>query len=108
MSMDLRENIDFDALGKEELENLHTEVHALFSQVLSGAVKGFSFKKLYQLHRRISAALINEGGKHIAPIDKLDNIQILEEGGVLDDYSHLDKNRELATINYSGNLIIFC
>ena len=79
----MKEGINFDKLSLEELEKLHLEVHALFSKTLRGEAKEWSFRKLFVLHKEISAALIRTGGKHIAPVDQLDNLEIYEEGGVL-------------------------
>ncbi|GAH65435.1 unnamed protein product, partial [marine sediment metagenome] len=100
----MKENIDFEKLSLEELEKLHLEVHALFNKSLIGEAKGWSFRKLFILHKEISAALIRAGGKHIAPVDQLDNLEIYEEGEVLEDYSHLDEKRTLGKIEYSGDI----
>lgn len=92
--MALEEFKSFENLTKEELEELHTEVHVLFNMVSSGTVKGWSFQKLYNLHKVISSALIRSGGKHIAPIDQLDNIQILEETATLKDLEYLNQREK--------------
>ncbi len=100
--MELKEEINLDTLNQEELEKIHTEVHASFHKVLSGEIKGWTFRKLYDYHRLISNALIRSGGKHF-PVDNLDNIEIYEQHEVLEDYSHLESRRDLAKINSSGN-----
>ena len=101
--MELKEEQNLDLLNQEELEKLHTEVHASFHKVLSGEIKGWTFRKLYDYHRLISNALIRSGGKHF-PVDNLDNIEIYEQQEVLADYSHLETARSLAKINYSGDV----
>jgi len=100
--MVLKKGINFDLLSQEELGELHTEVHAAFSKVLSGEEKKFTIRDLYHLHKEISNALIRAGGKHIAPIDTLDNIELYEQDEVLEDYSYLEKERKLSKIEYSG------
>ena len=90
----IKENINFDDLSKEELEGLHTEVHVLFNMVLSGTIKDWTFQKLYSLHKAIFNALIRAGGQHVAPIDQLDNIQMLEETATLKDLEYLSQKEK--------------
>jgi hypothetical protein len=92
--MTIKENINFDDLSKEELEGLHTEVHVLFNMVLSGTIKDWTFQKLYNLHKVIFNALIRAGGQHVAPIDQLDNIQMLEETATLKDLEYLNQKEK--------------
>ena len=77
--MDLKDNINLETLKAEELEYMHDEMHTYFNQLLAGNLKGWTFGKIHRAHSAIVSALIRAGGTHVAPIDKLDNIQILEE-----------------------------
>lgn len=72
------DNINYDTLSEEKLENLHDEMHTKFNQLLAGNLKGWTFRQIYNKHSLISKALIRAGGQHITSIDQLDNIQTLE------------------------------
>jgi len=102
--MDLKKIKKFDAEDLESLEKMHTEIHSIFNQIINGARDDWTFTEVYRFHKEIWNALINAGGKHIAPLDQLDNIELYEQDSVLSDYSHLEEKRELGKINYSGNV----
>ncbi len=99
--MDLKKIENFDNFNKLELEKMHTEIHGIFSRVMAGEIKTWTIGEMYWVHRYIWNSLIKSGGKHFAPVDSLDNIELYEQDQVLEDYSHLETERKLAKIDYS-------
>jgi len=100
--MELKKISNFDIYNDKELEEMHTEIHSIFLQVMLGKRDDWTISEMYWVHREIYNALIRAGGKHIAPIDALDNIEVYEQGEILQDYSYLESKRKLGKIEYSG------
>ncbi len=95
--MDLKKIKNFDYLDQETLEKMHTEIHSLFTRVMSGEIATWTISDLYYVHRNIWNALIRAGGKHVSPVDSLDNLELYEQDGKNSDFIKFKKKRSMIT-----------
>ncbi len=96
--MDLKKIQEFDKYDEEQLEKMHTEIHSIYTRVMNGTLHNWTLKGLYETHKMIWNSLIRAGGKHVAPVDSLDGIEIYEEDKVEKNYSRLEDKRSLEKI----------
>ncbi len=96
--MDLKKIQEFDKYNEEELEKMHTEIHSIFYRVMNGTLHNWTLKDLYESHKMIWNSLIRAGGKHVAPVDSLDSMEIYSEDKVEKNYEKLEDKRSLEKI----------